>query len=697
MTHRDDFGVDEGAEFKLDERFADWVDGRLEPAELAQLQDELDRDSDLRAAAEQYRATVEMLRTELPRDPELEPPGDMVAHVMARLDASPPRKLLPIFGSLLAAAAMISLVFVLWEMTSPADLERGTHLALIESASEDAVPGVKSPRYEPRLSPAVSPSKKTDAGEDRFRRTEDADLADQANRNRAKLEIGGVREQSQSADKRALPDRTAKLSKLRADPNTDPTSEKKARQKTSKNALEEAVETTRRNRDALRSKLTKPDSVNLPKADKSADLERSLQGKDAKRRSGGAGPVTGGVQSAPRGGRKRASQPRPAQKTAGGSRYKAVDKKLEKPGGGAKSSTKLGKFDDSKGKNPSTKTRDLGGGKDRQRTSKSLRELADVYLKDVATLEEVSKLVVKPRSGKESSSKQHREAKRSDAEGYFGQEERKQAEADQAKAGEKAGSEAGKRDERSRRGGRGAPAGGADSQRRSSDRGRVTSVRKIDSAVEAMPVLVLDVQGLQSPTGLGRFGSRLPAKGLAAKLPFLDYLDREESGSNRILALTRDITTLLRLGTTGPTSPGPGRPESAQAGAPIPESSYRRSKTASPDGAGRVPSERAGSADPKRYAWRTGDDVYLVEGDQDQLGTFFRRLREYLTAIPRQDKSQVAGLVPMRVERLASRELLDQGLESRVTLRKFGRAAGQDTLQFMLVMRRSVATPARRR
>ena len=91
MTQRDDVGIDGGEGFELDERFADWVDGRLDPAELAQLEDELHRDEDLRAAADQYRAMVGLLRNELPSHPELEPPADLVPRVLDRLATPPPR------------------------------------------------------------------------------------------------------------------------------------------------------------------------------------------------------------------------------------------------------------------------------------------------------------------------------------------------------------------------------------------------------------------------------------------------------------------------------------------------------------------------------------------------------------------------------------------------------------------------------
>ena len=49
----------------LDERFADWVDGRLSPEETRLLEVELAADANLRRAAEDYRSTVALLQEHL--------------------------------------------------------------------------------------------------------------------------------------------------------------------------------------------------------------------------------------------------------------------------------------------------------------------------------------------------------------------------------------------------------------------------------------------------------------------------------------------------------------------------------------------------------------------------------------------------------------------------------------------------------
>lgn len=97
----------------LDDRFADWVDGRLEEHARRELEAELARDPELRLQAEEYRATVRLLRKHLVE--ESEPPADLVTGVLARVrrERSPFIRLLPMIASLSAAAALVLVVFLL--------------------------------------------------------------------------------------------------------------------------------------------------------------------------------------------------------------------------------------------------------------------------------------------------------------------------------------------------------------------------------------------------------------------------------------------------------------------------------------------------------------------------------------------------------------------------------------------------------
>ena len=95
---------------ELDERFADWVDGRLSPDEARRLEGEMAGDADLRRAAEDYRSTVALLQEHL--DDE-DPPADLVPEVMERLSRSNSRlRLLPAAASLAGLAAVVSLMVV---------------------------------------------------------------------------------------------------------------------------------------------------------------------------------------------------------------------------------------------------------------------------------------------------------------------------------------------------------------------------------------------------------------------------------------------------------------------------------------------------------------------------------------------------------------------------------------------------------
>jgi hypothetical protein len=95
-----------------DERFADWVDGRMAPQELAAFERELAADPALAAAAAEYRRTVERVRTGLREDL---PRVDLLTAVLARIDGSAPARrglrLLPFLASLVAAAALVLLVW----------------------------------------------------------------------------------------------------------------------------------------------------------------------------------------------------------------------------------------------------------------------------------------------------------------------------------------------------------------------------------------------------------------------------------------------------------------------------------------------------------------------------------------------------------------------------------------------------------
>lgn len=103
----------------LDERFADWVDGRLSPAERAALEAEMARDPELRRVADEYRQGVQLVRSALA-------PGDMGTSladtIMASLRAAPAppsRTWRPYFASLVAAAALF-LVFLIVRLIPPA-------------------------------------------------------------------------------------------------------------------------------------------------------------------------------------------------------------------------------------------------------------------------------------------------------------------------------------------------------------------------------------------------------------------------------------------------------------------------------------------------------------------------------------------------------------------------------------------------
>jgi hypothetical protein len=109
---------------RLDERFADWVDGRLRPAERDALEAELARDPALQREAENYRRTVQLLRGALAPEEMGASVADSVmteiGEVARRpLDRRPPRNWRPFLASLVAAAALI-LVFAVLHLIPPA-------------------------------------------------------------------------------------------------------------------------------------------------------------------------------------------------------------------------------------------------------------------------------------------------------------------------------------------------------------------------------------------------------------------------------------------------------------------------------------------------------------------------------------------------------------------------------------------------
>ena len=120
----------------LDERFADWVDGRLKPAERALLEAEMVRDPALAQAAEDYRRTVQMLRGAL-APPVLE--GSIADRVLADIEPAAPARprltIRPVFASVIAAAALV-LAFVIVRAIPPAP-----PVDVTETAKRDGVGG----------------------------------------------------------------------------------------------------------------------------------------------------------------------------------------------------------------------------------------------------------------------------------------------------------------------------------------------------------------------------------------------------------------------------------------------------------------------------------------------------------------------------------------------------------------------------
>lgn len=129
-------------ERELDERFADWVDGRLAPRDLARLEAEFEVNRDLRARAEEYRQSVMRLREALA---EPGPQVDIADRVLARIadDPRPSRGVMPFLASFAAAAAVILMFFALNTLEPGADKE-------FETARREA----DAPEPDPAAAPA---------------------------------------------------------------------------------------------------------------------------------------------------------------------------------------------------------------------------------------------------------------------------------------------------------------------------------------------------------------------------------------------------------------------------------------------------------------------------------------------------------------------------------------------------------------
>jgi len=143
MNEHDDFrsgsngGPEDGGVFDesffsddLDERFADWVDGRLSAEEVAELEEEMAADDELRRRAMAYRDTVATVRSHLHGE---DPPADLISSVMAELPGRPGRRIIPFLASLTAAAAMVILYVVL------ADVAETPSVTEVPAASSDSL------------------------------------------------------------------------------------------------------------------------------------------------------------------------------------------------------------------------------------------------------------------------------------------------------------------------------------------------------------------------------------------------------------------------------------------------------------------------------------------------------------------------------------------------------------------------------
>lgn len=130
-----------------DERLADWVDGRMDPAERAEFEAWLSEDAARQAEAESYRGTVEAVRGALRHGPHA--PRDFADRVLAatRADRSPERAARArrfAWKASAAAAAVFTLLFFLVERLAR-EPRRAEDLA---SSAEGARSGLGEPRAE---------------------------------------------------------------------------------------------------------------------------------------------------------------------------------------------------------------------------------------------------------------------------------------------------------------------------------------------------------------------------------------------------------------------------------------------------------------------------------------------------------------------------------------------------------------------
>jgi hypothetical protein len=484
MTNSDEYDIGDVGDHSLDERFADWVDGRLSPEELAQLEDELSRDRDLRAAADEYRKLVGVLQSELPAHAELDPPDDLVAQVMKEITPPTPRRSwIPILGSTMAAAAMFALILS-WDQSSSKPFAREDQLVKNYSQSENSVSAdsVESVEVEGKAATPDFTSAEESAGK-----------------------FGG---------------RGKKLPRLGSG----------------------LLEKREKNVDQLRGKVATD-------AGQIADRKQAVTTVTGSARFYKGKPL----------GQKSAR----AKTLAPGGSVTAPPASPASPGSLSKESV----------------LRESSGD---ELATQSVSDLALGYLKEVATLEEVSKRPVRARRS----------------------------------AGTKV-------------------VGEVDTAEKAKEKLSTSSPRQ-EALVEAVPVLVMDLSAKVLPAKTD--------KKEAVALSFQDFIAKQRAAKAGLLAQTKDITQEMKS----------SKRSAARLGPVI------------------------------RYEWQAGDEVCLVQGSQAQLEDFFPRLRSYLTGVPI-TKGLSPKRVVMRVQRTANLP---------VAYRSSGKPAA---LRFILVLRRSVVTPTKRK
>jgi anti-sigma factor RsiW len=119
-------------------RLMEYLDGRLTPAERAEVEAWLLRDAEARAAAEEHRQLWSLLGTALPR-PEVAPSESFRRDTLARADAedTAPRRLFARPAALIAAALLVAVIGWAWWSTHPAGLSEADrpvvgHLGLLQ-------------------------------------------------------------------------------------------------------------------------------------------------------------------------------------------------------------------------------------------------------------------------------------------------------------------------------------------------------------------------------------------------------------------------------------------------------------------------------------------------------------------------------------------------------------------------------------